>query len=191
MMEMERTMAKRFDDLGLPGWVSDGLRRVLGTDAEVQRLNGASGLATDGYGEPAQGLRPGYGRGGMPAAAQLGVAFGALAGNWASVPASKAAVEASRPPTVPETEYSDRDKYFHCRANCQAAQAGPVAEATAGWASDNAKEFIDEYTTKGGAEEADREANRQGRRVGSAGGQCYEGCKDLMKSWVVLPQRYR
>lgn len=52
IVEMERKMAKRFDNLGLPGWVSDGLRRVLGTDAEVQRLND-------------------FGWGGVPPAAQL------------------------------------------------------------------------------------------------------------------------
>lgn len=191
MMEMERKMAKRFNSPWLAPWVNEGINRVLSAATDVQEMNGASPFEVDMNGQPVVGLRPGYGRGGAPASVQIGVALGALAKNWMAVPASKAAVEASRPPHVPKDEYSERDKYFHCRGNCEAAQVGPIGDFTAAIASDYGKEFVDEFTTETGAEEADRVANRQGRSVGRSEGQCYEGCKNRMKPWVVMPNEYR
>ena len=71
------------------------------------------------------------------------------------------------------------DKYFHCRANCQAAQRGPAGEATAGVVSD-AREFVD-AKLKGdpdSASKADQAANRAGRAGGRAdpNGACVEIC---------------
>lgn len=184
-------MPKRFNNPLLAPWVNEGLNRVLGGAVELERMNGASPFELDANGQPVVGLRPGYGRGGMPPSAQIGAALGALARNWMNVPASRAAVAASRPPSVSEDDYSERDKYFHCRGNCEAAQVGPVGEFTAAVASDYGKEFFDDLTTEAGADEADRAANRQGRSVGRSGGQCYQGCKNQMKPWVVLPDEYR
>lgn len=188
MMEMERKMAKRFDDLGLPGWVSNRLRRVLGTDAEVQRLNGASGFSIDMFGAPAPGLRRDSGRGASPPAAQAGMAIGALARNWEYTSQAKDDAIARRPSGI--DDYLHHDKFYHCQGNCEAAKVGSVGALTAAGASDYGKEFFDR-ARGGSVDEADREANRHGRKVGEAGGQCYQGCQHLDREWVVVPRRHR
>ena len=60
------------------------------------------------------------------------------------------------------------DKYFHAKANCEAAQRGPAGAATARRISD-ARETTDQM--KGDspeASEADQQANRDGRAAGTA-----------------------
>lgn len=188
MLEMEESMPKRFDNLGLPGWVRDGLHRVLNTDAEVQRLNGASGFSIDMFGAPAPGLRREAGRGAPPPEAQAGMAIGALARNWDYTRVAKEDAVARRPAGI--DDYPHHDKFYHCQGNCEAAKAGPFGALTAAVGSDYGKEFFDQI--KGGSiDEADREANRQGRNIGEAGGQCYEGCQHLDREWVVVPRKHR
>ena len=61
------------------------------------------------------------------------------------------------------------DKYFHAKANCQAAQRGAAGEKTAEVISD-AREWVD-VKVKGdpeSASEADQEANFAGRAAGTA-----------------------
>ncbi|HEY7811306.1 MAG TPA: RHS repeat-associated core domain-containing protein [Allosphingosinicella sp.] len=60
------------------------------------------------------------------------------------------------------------DKYFHCKANCEAASRGPVGEFVAEKIS-NAREITDQRV-KGdprSASQADQRANRQGRGAGA------------------------
>ena len=66
------------------------------------------------------------------------------------------------------------DKYFHAKANCEAAQRGPAGEATAKTLSD-ARETSDQMRgDPPEASEADQQANRDGRAAGAAnpGGSC-------------------
>jgi hypothetical protein len=61
------------------------------------------------------------------------------------------------------------DKYFHAKANCQAAQRGSAGEGTAEVISD-VRELVDQKV-KGDPESAshdDQEANRAGRAAGAA-----------------------
>jgi hypothetical protein len=186
MMEMERKMP-----INIPRaaqWARDVASQVLVSDAKVRELNGASGLATDMHGEPAQGLRPGYGRGGAPAAAQAGGALGALARNWWYTNEAKDDAIARRPSG--KDNYPHHDKVYHCQGNCEAAKAGPVGSMVAAGASDYFKEAYD-MLTGGSIDEADRKANQLGRQIGEAGGQCYEGCQHLDREWVVVPMKRR
>jgi len=69
------------------------------------------------------------------------------------------------------------DKYFHCKANCEATQRGEVGEDTATIISD-LRELFDRLF-KGDPEEAseaDQEANRHGRDNANAG-ECTEVCQ--------------
>ena len=186
MMEMEKAMP-----ISIPRaaqWARNVANQVLVSDAKVRELNGASGLATDGYGEPAQGLRAGYDRGGAPAAAQAGTALGALARNWWYTNEAKDDAIARRPSG--NGDYPHHDKVYHCQGNCEAAKAGPVGSMVAAGASDYFKEAYD-MLAGGSIDEADREANQLGRKVGEAGGQCYEGCQHLDREWVVVPMKRR
>jgi len=71
------------------------------------------------------------------------------------------------------------DKYFHCKANCQAARRGRVGVFVACMISD-AREWVDQ-NIKGDpadASEADQEANRFGRMMGvSSLAQCSVACE--------------
>lgn len=61
----------------------------------------------------------------------------------------------------------DADKYFHCKANCQAAQRGPAGSDTACTISDT-REWVDQ-NIKGdplSASQADQAANKYGRDQG-------------------------
>lgn len=61
------------------------------------------------------------------------------------------------------------DKYFHCKANCEASQRGPTGERTAEWIS-NTREWVDQ-NIKGdplSASQADQRANIYGRQQGSS-----------------------
>jgi hypothetical protein len=62
-----------------------------------------------------------------------------------------------------------KDKYFHCKANCEATRRGPLGENEAESLSDF-KEFIDQYVQFDPAEEsvADQIANRCGREGAKA-----------------------
>jgi uncharacterized protein RhaS with RHS repeats len=73
------------------------------------------------------------------------------------------------------------DKYFHCKANCEATQRGEVGEQTAEVISD-VREFVDQ-NVKGDSEEAseaDQEANKIGREQGkeNPGGMCKDLCSE-------------
>ncbi|MDX5392491.1 MAG: hypothetical protein LPJ86_01560 [Caulobacteraceae bacterium] len=200
-------MPKRFNNPMLAQWVNEGLNRVLGGDAQVQGLNGASGFAIDMFGEPVQGLRPGYGRGGMPPPAQVGGALGTMVNNFRGLRHVGPAMEDQITETDPEREKTGHgpDKYFHCKANCEAARLGPYGEA-AGWVlSDVLKEGFDgavdplgrriardeDRHKYFGVDPKDRAANAQGRAIGRSGGQCQEGCKALAGRGAEVPPRYR
>jgi hypothetical protein len=75
-----------------------------------------------------------------------------------------------------EANTIDADKYFHCKANCEASQRGEIGEKTAEVISD-VREFADRIVkgdpTK--ASEADQEANRYGRQEANKG-ECENVC---------------
>ncbi len=97
---------------------------------------------------------------------------------------------AGRELVAAERSAEGNDKYFHCRANCDAAQRGRVGRFVAGVISD-VREAYDQ--TKGDSEEAsqaDQEANRRGRdgaRDGS-GRSCQQVCETYRPRH--LPERY-
>ena len=62
--------------------------------------------------------------------------------------------------------WANQDKYFHCRANCEAAQRGKGGEAAAACLSD-AREKADQLTGDP-ASAADQVANQFGRSQGAA-----------------------
>lgn len=68
------------------------------------------------------------------------------------------------------TNWKGGDKYFHCKANCEAAQRGPVGAVTAEWMS-NLREWGDlgNFRDFRADARADQRANRQGRRAGETG----------------------
>jgi hypothetical protein len=69
------------------------------------------------------------------------------------------------------------DKYFHCLANCQAAEEGGNGEFTSRVISES-REQIDEHIKRDprSACDADRAANDHGRSGGRSGGDCREVC---------------
>jgi hypothetical protein len=78
-----------------------------------------------------------------------------------------------------EANTIDADKFFHCKANCAAAQRGPVGEMSAPIFSE-LRELTD-VIRKGDSQEevqADREANNHGREQGgqNPNGSCAEIC---------------
>jgi hypothetical protein len=204
IVEMERTMA-----INIPRaaqWARDVANQVRVSDAKVRELNGASGLATDMHGEPAQGLRAGYGRGGAPAAAQVGTALGTMVYNFQGL--RRVGREMEKQVTEPDEQRAvtghGPDKYFHCKANCEAAKAGPYG-AAAGWAlSDGLKEGFDgvvdpiarpfvkeeDRSKYVGVDPRDLAANAQGRRAGQTGGQCHDSCRALTGG-ADVPKAYR
>lgn len=65
--------------------------------------------------------------------------------------------------------WANQDKYFHCRANCEAAQRGPVGSCTAKNLSDGRERF--DQNVKGDSQSssaADQIANTFGRAQGAA-----------------------
>ena len=81
------------------------------------------------------------------------------------------------------------DKYFHCKANCQAARCGPFGASLACLISD-AREWLDQ-NIKGdppSASEEDQVANRYGRNHAKDAGSCGEVCALFRPSG--LPQQY-
>jgi len=91
------------------------------------------------------------------------------------------------------------DKYFHSKANCEAAQLGNVGEITAQAISD-LREFTDSFKNVCAKKMAikdslkdikeDQEANKYGRRQGSAN--LYHSCRDLVEIYRPngLPTKY-
>ena len=74
--------------------------------------------------------------------------------------------------------WANQDKYFHCRANCEAAQRGAGGVAAAGWLGD-AREDFDQWRGAPPADcQADQAANAFGRAQGSANpsGDCSQLC---------------
>ena len=69
------------------------------------------------------------------------------------------------------------DKYFHCKANCEATQRGWVGEKTACTISDT-REAVDQYVKMdpASASQADQVANMAGRSGASSGGACAAVC---------------
>jgi len=69
------------------------------------------------------------------------------------------------------------DKYFHCKANCEAAQRGWVGKATACIISDG-REGVDQYVKMdpASASQADQVANVAGRSGATSGGACETVC---------------
>ena len=80
------------------------------------------------------------------------------------------------------------DKYFHCRANCEAARRGPVGEAVSCSISDAREEL---WKDPAAARAADEAANLQGRRGGmiDRDKSCYEVCSNLIPQHGI-PQRH-
>lgn len=87
-------------------------------------------------------------------------------------------------------DWKNSDKYFHCKANCEASRRGNAGAATAESISD-AREWLDQVV-KGNSpqdSEADQEANRTGRAAGRQGGQtCSVACEQYRPRG--LPRRY-
>lgn len=81
------------------------------------------------------------------------------------------------------------DKYFHCRANCEAASRGPAGEATARIISDG-RELVDQATGDTAQQSrADQQANEQGRSGAAQNPQqCEATCSSLRPS--ALPSTY-
>ncbi len=81
--------------------------------------------------------------------------------------------------TDPGNRPPDTDKFFHCMANCQAAQRGATGEAVAEGLSD-LREGV--QIRLGGADHtpansaADQDANRAGRTAGAQGQNCTSFC---------------
>lgn len=69
------------------------------------------------------------------------------------------------------------DKYFHCKANCEAAQRGWVGEKTACLISDT-REAVDQYIKMdpASASQADQVANMAGRLGAASGRACEAVC---------------
>jgi RHS repeat-associated protein len=69
------------------------------------------------------------------------------------------------------------DKYFHCKANCEATQRGWVGEKTACVISDT-REGVDQHVKMdpASASQADQVANMAGRSGASSGGACEAVC---------------
>ncbi|MGD9728651.1 MAG: RHS repeat-associated core domain-containing protein [Nitrospiraceae bacterium] len=77
--------------------------------------------------------------------------------------------------------WANQDVYFHCRANCEAAQRGPGGEDAAQCFSD-ARENWDEFWGQSSADtRRDQSANRQGRNGGSIGPG--ESCQKICGSY--------
>ena len=81
------------------------------------------------------------------------------------------------------------DKYFHCKANCEAAQAGSGGESAAKVMSE-ARELTDEYIQgdPSAACNADRQANQQGQQGAPSGQPCSQVCNSLRPPG--LPPQY-
>ncbi|MGH8510597.1 MAG: RHS repeat-associated core domain-containing protein [Gammaproteobacteria bacterium] len=80
--------------------------------------------------------------------------------------------------------WANQDVYFHCRANCEAAQRGPGGEDAAQCTSD-AREGWDEFWGQSSADtRRDQAANLLGRSGGSMnpGGSCQQICGSLRPS---------
>ncbi len=78
--------------------------------------------------------------------------------------------------TAPANYPGGADKYNHCRVACEVdKQCGGLTS----WAAGVANEIIDNSTT--GFSWEDLAANKNGRKIASAGGDCTEGCKDPCK----------
>lgn len=89
-----------------------------------------------------------------------------------------------------EADWNTADKYFHCVANCQASQRGPVGEQTAIWLS-NTREWAQDRSDRSHNDRAaDQAANVQGRRGGSRNpnGSCDAICSNLRPRG--LPSRF-
>lgn len=82
------------------------------------------------------------------------------------------------------------DKYFHCKANCEASKRGKEGQAMACLISDT-REWVDQ-NIKGdpaSASAADQVANHYGRSQGaSSGSSCQEICSPFRPNG--LPGRY-
>jgi len=81
------------------------------------------------------------------------------------------------------------DKYFHCKANCEASQRGAEGKAVATVISDT-REFVDQ-NVKGdpkSASDADQAANAFGRAQGSSSSQaCSTSCSPLAPRGLPVP----
>lgn len=84
------------------------------------------------------------------------------------------------------------DKYFHCMANCEAAQRGPGGVLAASLMSEfrEAADSITNVYVKGLTEEAstadcqaDMHANLTGRQAGIDGTRCYDACRTFEPRW--------
>src|SRR5690606_12031896 len=80
------------------------------------------------------------------------------------------------------------DKYYHCKANCEAAQCGEAGEETATFLS-ALRELVDRFIKRDPAEasEADQQANRHGRENADTG-ECGDVC-ETFKPDTLDPER--
>lgn len=79
------------------------------------------------------------------------------------------------------------DRYFHCRANCEAARRGPAGEDMACSLSDFREYYQDEPPIFRLGDEA---ANRQGQHGGMVDRElgCYEVCSSLIPPYGIPPR---
>jgi hypothetical protein len=88
-----------------------------------------------------------------------------------------------------EANWKNSDKYFHCMANCNAANRGQMGYDAARALSE-AREWFDE-NIKGDSREAcdaDREANDHGREAGKNKEDCRSACEKYRPAG--LPAQY-
>jgi len=89
-----------------------------------------------------------------------------------------------------EANWLNSDRYFHCKANCQAAQLGPLGVAAAEILS-NTREYFDQVTgDPPEASRTDQEANLSGREGGmkNPNGSCQQICSGYRPRG--LPDKY-
>ena len=80
------------------------------------------------------------------------------------------------------------DRYFHCRASCEASSRGTSGNDVACGLGDLREDFQNEPLRD---RRQDENANRQGQLEGllNPKGSCYEACRDLIPPWGI-PARH-
>jgi hypothetical protein len=98
--------------------------------------------------------------------------------NWSSIYGQVSGIFLRNYNDMRRANWRNSDRYFHCKANCQAAQLGPLGVAAAEVLS-NTREFFDQVTgDPPEASRTDQEANSGGRVGGmkNPNGSCQQIC---------------
>lgn len=93
----------------------------------------------------------------------------------------------------PTYGFDDQDQYFHCRANCEAAQRGPGGVRAAQCISDAREAWDERFDNQSPADTArDQSSNAFGRSQGSANpsGDCRSLCGGLRPTSSKFPSRF-